>query len=96
MDVAPASLLPHMMDSSAYMDTVNAPSAAVADSGTVMESRSAAPAALSARVASGELVARAAENTQPDHGGCVPEPVSVVLMTSGLLGLAAARRFRKK
>jgi hypothetical protein len=33
-------------------------------------------------------------DAQPDHNGCMPEPFSIILMASGLLGLIGARRFR--
>jgi len=55
-------------------------------------------AALHARVASGELPAAAnvdGAGARPDHHGCVPKPVSMIPMTSGLLGLIGARRFKK-
>jgi|HubBroStandDraft_1064217.scaffolds.fasta_scaffold01279_4 hypothetical protein len=81
-DAAPASLLPPMMDSSAsFTDT--------GSTGAAPESH-AAPAPLDARVDSSD-----GPGAQPDNKGCVPEPVSIILMTSGLLGLIAARRFRK-
>jgi hypothetical protein len=95
-DMAPSSLLPGLMDASvSYTDTVSASPAAERGSGVVLESPVAPATALNARVASGELVAEVRESVQPDHDGCTPEPVSIVLTTSGLLGLIGARRFRK-
>lgn len=99
VDTAPASLLPEMMDASvSYTDTANASpvtAPGAVDTAAAMETSAAPVAALNARVASGELIAGASDTAQPDHKGCMPEPVSMVLMTGGLLGLIAARRFRR-
>jgi hypothetical protein len=97
MDAAPASLLPGLVDTSvAYTDTGNAsPAAAGAANFAVAQAPAPAATALNARVASGELVAGASDTALPDHNGCMPEPVSIMLMTSGLAGLIVARRFRR-
>jgi hypothetical protein len=50
-------------------------------------------ATLNTKVASGES-GTPADGLEAGHG-CVPEPVSLVLMTTGLLGLMGVRRFRK-
>ena len=90
-DAAPSALLPTMMDASTSF----------ADSGNTTPSTAAAPAtpslplgpsASGGGVSSGDVSTGLRE--KPDHTGCVPEPVSTILMTSGLLGLIVARRFR--
>ena len=90
--MAPSSLLPTMLDASAsYADTGNsAPAdAAEGETGATQGSPAQMPH-LSARVASGDLAA--VGNAQPDHNGCTPEPVTTILMASGILGLFAVRR----
>jgi hypothetical protein len=64
------------------------------DAGPVIETTP--PAAIEARINSSEWIDQATGKGQPDHTGCMPEPVSTILMTSGLLGLAAKRRFSGK
>ena len=91
-EAGPAGLLPSMMDaSSSYMDTGAATPAAPAAAAPV-------PAGMQTRVASGEFspaAARPANNT-PGRPDCpTPEPLSVVLMSGGLLGLFAVRRFKR-
>ena len=95
----PAAPLPKMMDASAsYADTGNvAPAAGTErETGAGPQSSSASMPALHARVASDELSGGPIDHCKPpEPQGHVPEPMSIVLMTSGLLGLIGARRFRK-
>ena len=97
IDAAPSTILPTMMDAAgSFRDT--------GDSSPAIEFEAGAPqtpaspmAVLNARVASGELATTAnvdGIDAQPDHNGCMPEPFSIILMASGLLGLIGARRFR--
>lgn len=91
-----SSLLPRMMDTSAsYTETGTAAPAAGEVSGARMEAPDSTP--LHARVASGDSLP--ADSPQGANGsdrqGCVPEPVSVLLMAGGLFGLICARRFTK-
>lgn len=98
IDTAPASLLPGIGDAStSYTDTANASPAATGagSAGQAIETTAAPSGPLTGRVASGELVATVSDTAIPDHNGCMPEPVSVILMTSGLAGLLLARRLRK-
>lgn len=88
LDIAPSSLLPKLMDaSSSYADTGNSsPAATVTVTAPV------------ARVSSGPLslgVSTDGLDALPDHGGCVPEPVSLVLMSTGILGLLGVRILRR-
>jgi hypothetical protein len=56
-------------------------------------------AGLQARVASGDLSNLSTlDGIDPDHmgHGCVPEPASMILMTSGVLGLIVARRRKRQ
>jgi hypothetical protein len=89
-----------MMDASAsFTDTGNASPATATgrEAGAGPESPSAPRAASRAGVSSGDLSAAAnADGVDgQNHHGCVPEPVSMILTTGGLLGLIGARRFRK-
>lgn len=98
IDIAPASLLPGMMDASASFTTTGE-TATTVSIGRETPIEPALPAApvVSGPVTSGEISTTVALDGAdgPDHKGCVPEPVSLLLMTSGLLGLAGARRFRR-
>jgi len=98
-DAASSTLLPRMMDAAAsYADTGNATPATATEreTGAGPQSSSASLPALHATVASDELSGAAVDRFQPaDLQAPVPEPVSMILMTSGLLGLIGARRFRK-
>jgi hypothetical protein len=93
-----AGMLPNMMDaSSSYTDTgaVSPATPTVQENGPSITAP-ATPAGLNATVASGEFSPASTNRTAgSNHQGCVPEPVSVILMTGGLLGLIAVRRFRK-
>jgi len=86
-DATPSTLLPKMMDTStSYADTGNtAPDAA------------AAPVAVEhARMASDELSGGPIDRCKPpEPQASAPEPMSIILMTSGLLGLIGARCLRK-
>jgi len=85
IDAAPSTLLPAMIDSSAsFTDTGDASPAPAPPMG-----------GLDATVASSELAVSASlEGASAHPDSCMPEPVSMVLMTSGLLGLIVARRFK--
>jgi hypothetical protein len=95
----PATPLPNMMDASAsYADTGNASPATATEreTGAGPQSSSASIPALHAKVASEELSGGPVDHCKPpEPQGHVPEPMSIILMTSGLLGLIGARRFRK-
>ena len=96
---APSALLSKMMDASAsYADTGNAGPAPAAEreTGAGPKNSSAWMPASHARVAPDELSGGPVDHCKPnDPQGSVPEPMSIILMTSGLLGLIVARRFRK-
>jgi hypothetical protein len=99
MNAAPSTILPAMMDASeSFRDTGDASPVAVREAGAAPETPAAPMAAMNARVASGELATAAnvdGIDAQPDRNGCMPEPLSIIMMASGLLGLIGARRFRK-
>jgi len=84
-DAAPSELLPKMMDaSSSYEDTETAPP------------DTARPAAAEhARVFPEGLSRGPIDNCEPAQPrGLVPEPVTVLLMASGLVGMIAAQHLR--
>jgi len=88
-----------MMDTSAsYADTGNASPATATEreTGAGSQSSSASIPAQHARVAPDELSGGPVDKCKPiPPQGHVPEPMSIILMTSGLLGLIGVRRFRK-
>jgi hypothetical protein len=94
MGSSESTMLPRMMDSSAaYPETGTAAPIAGQESGARMEAPESAP--MHARVASGDSLPAASPQESNGSNGqsCVPEPVSVLLMAGGLLGLICARRF---
>jgi hypothetical protein len=98
-DATQSTLLPKMMDASAsYADTGNASPATATEreTGAGPQSSSASMSGLHARVAPDELSGGLVDQCKPiQPQGHVPEPMSIVLMTSGLLSLIGVRRFRK-
>jgi hypothetical protein len=98
IDAAPSTILPTMMDAAgSFRDTGDSSPAIEPEAGAAPEAPASPMAVLNARVASGELATTAnvdGIDAQPDHNGCMPEPFSIILMASGLLGLIGARRFR--
>jgi len=96
-DSATSAALPGMMDASSSYASTGSETPALAPGGNASAVETPAAAPLRTQVASGELspANKTSGAAGSDHQGCVPEPVSVILMTSGLLGLLAARRFRK-
>jgi hypothetical protein len=87
MDSAQSALLPSMMDAAAsFTDTGNSSPAIVP------------PSPLQTRSGGLTGIADAADaQDRPDNmgNGCVPEPVSIFLMASGMLGLVSVRRFSR-
>ena len=98
-EAAQSTPLPKMMDTSAsYADTGNASPATATEreTGAGSQSSSASIPAQHARVAPDELSGGPVDKCKPiPPQGHVPEPMSIILMTSGLLGLIGVRRFRK-
>jgi hypothetical protein len=98
-EAAQSTPLPKMMDTSAsYVDTGNASpaNATERETGASPQSSSASIPAQHARVAPDELSGGPVDQCKPvQPQGHVPEPMSIILMTSGLLGLIGVRRFRK-
>ena len=99
VDASPSAVLPALLDTSASFTGTGGDSTATgADerNGIGPESPAAPANILNTRVASGEPgTTLGIDGSEPDHGGCVPEPLSLILMTSGLLGLIGARRLKK-
>lgn len=98
--ITPASLLPPFTGTAgAFADTDSTSPSNAAGDGVLSAAGAPAPtAALNGRVASGDLVAIAVIddlNARADRGSCMPEPVSVILMTTGLLGLLGFRRYAR-
>jgi len=99
-DAAPSALLPTLMHASAsFANTNTSPPAASAPTDASPEAPAPPVAGLQARVASGDLSNLSTlDGIDPDHmgHGCVPEPASMILMTSGVLGLIVARRRKRQ
>ena len=99
MDAAPASLLPSLMDASAsYATTVTtAPVATQSqEKGPGIEIAPGPGTVMSTRGTSSGLNDQNGGPDRPDHYGCTPEPVSMMLMTSGLFGVFSLRRLLTK
>lgn len=89
--------LPTLMDSSASYSSTGAEAPAAAGSHQPAGIDTPTPSSpLNTTVASGTLSpASHPDGASSNHQNCVPEPMSVVLMAGGILGLFAARRFRR-